>query len=138
MKSKVLNAIFVVFAAALPPATLAEIHRCTDEYGNVAFLQLPCPVESREAVEASDESDSNNDDEEEGDGNPKAWPESEVPPPPVPSSRLTGELLEDCKKRYRDRIDEIDAEMRTGFSLEQGEMYKEKLRALTQQLRACG
>ena len=47
------------------------------------------------------------------------------------------ELTEQCKKRYRDQIDAIDAEMRRGYSSEQGEAYRETLRGLTEQLRAC-
>ena len=48
------------------------------------------------------------------------------------------ELIEECKDNYRDQIDEIDAEMRRGYSSAQGEAYRERLRTLTQQLRACG
>jgi len=56
--------------------------------------------------------------------------------PRVESSR-SGELAQQCKKRYRDRIDAIDAEMRRGYSSAQGEAYREQLRVLTQQLRRC-
>ena len=47
------------------------------------------------------------------------------------------ELTQQCKKRYRDQIDTIDAEMRRGYSSVQGETYRERLRVLTQQLRQC-
>jgi hypothetical protein len=47
------------------------------------------------------------------------------------------ELTEQCKKKYRDEIDAIDAEMRRGYSSAQGEQYREQLRGLTQKLRAC-
>jgi hypothetical protein len=47
------------------------------------------------------------------------------------------ELIQQCKKRYRDQIDVIDAEMRRGYSSAQGETYRERLRVLTQQLRRC-
>ena len=53
------------------------------------------------------------------------------------SSREPGEEIDACKKRYRDQIDAIDAEMRTAFSPEQGDVYKERLLALTRQIRAC-
>ena len=68
-----------------------------------------------------------------------------VAPPPVqkppvlrstPTSR-SPEQIEECKNNYRDQIDEIDAQMRRGYSSEQGEAYRERLRTLTQQLRAC-
>ncbi|MDH3613478.1 MAG: DUF4124 domain-containing protein [Gammaproteobacteria bacterium] len=54
------------------------------------------------------------------------------------STRARDEALtEQCKKRYRDQIDAIDAQMRSGYSSEQGEIYREQLRALTERLRAC-
>jgi len=42
-----------------------------------------------------------------------------------------------CKQHYRDAIDDIDAEMRRGYSSEQGEAYRQQLRQLTEKLRAC-
>jgi Domain of unknown function (DUF4124) len=42
-----------------------------------------------------------------------------------------------CKKRYRDQIDAIDAQMRSGYDSAQGEAYRERLRVLTSSLRAC-
>ncbi len=42
-----------------------------------------------------------------------------------------------CKKRYRDEIDAIDAQMRSGYDSAQGEAYRKRLRALTNSLRAC-
>jgi len=42
-----------------------------------------------------------------------------------------------CKQHYRDAIDEIDAEMRRGYSSEQSEAYRQRLRLLTEKLRAC-
>ncbi len=47
------------------------------------------------------------------------------------------EAVEQCKKRYRDQIDAIDAEMRRGYTSERGEIYRERLRGLTEKLRAC-
>lgn len=56
--------------------------------------------------------------------------------PRAPDSRKD-EITQQCKKRYRDQIDAIDAEMRRGYSSAQGEAYRERLRVLTQQLRRC-
>jgi len=42
-----------------------------------------------------------------------------------------------CKKDYRDRIDAIDAQMRSGYDSAQGEVYRERLRVLTASLRTC-
>ena len=47
------------------------------------------------------------------------------------------EAIEACKQHYRDEIDEIDAEMRGGYGSEQGEVYRQRLRLLTEKLRAC-
>jgi len=70
-------------------------------------------------------------------------PSAEAAPPAV-SRRLprvdesrSDELIRQCKKRYRDQIDAIDAEMRRGYSSAQGEAYRARLRVLTQQLRQC-
>lgn len=47
------------------------------------------------------------------------------------------EAVERCKKKYRDQIDAIDAEMRSGYTSQQGEAYRQRLRGLTEKLRAC-
>ena len=47
------------------------------------------------------------------------------------------EEIQTCKKHYRDAIDEIDAEMRSGYGSEQGEVFRQRLRQLTEKLRAC-
>ena len=47
------------------------------------------------------------------------------------------EAAERCKKKYRDQIDAIDAQMRSGYTSEQGEAYRQRLRGLTEKLRAC-
>jgi len=116
-----ITAPLILLTAALTPTAHADIYKCTDEHGNVAYLQTPCPAE--EAVQDEELTE--------------ASPAPQSPDVQVPSSRRPGEPLDDCKKRYRDQIDEIDAEMQTVFSSEQGEAYKEKLLALTKQLRAC-
>lgn len=53
------------------------------------------------------------------------------------SSKRSPEATAQCKKGYRDAIDEIDVRMRQGYSSEQGEVYRERLRGLTEGLRAC-
>jgi len=49
----------------------------------------------------------------------------------------SSEDVAQCKKKNRDAIDAIDAEMRRGYSSEQGEAYRQRLRVLTERLRAC-
>jgi hypothetical protein len=130
--------LFIAFIAVSPTATPAEIYKCIDEYGNVAYLQLPCPAESAEAAELNQDNAADVADPEQHQDTKESPPAPETPAEQVPSSRRPGELLDDCKKRYRDQIDEIDAEMRVAFSPEEGELFKEKLLALTRELRACG
>jgi hypothetical protein len=55
---------------------------------------------------------------------------------PVASNR-SAEEVEACKEPHRDAIDNIEAEMLRGYSAEQGEIYKQELRTLTQAMRAC-
>ena len=119
----------ILLIAALTPAAHAEIYKCKDEHGNVAYLQTPCPVEKPEATPVTQEADAEI-------AEPVQY-EEVTESLSEPSSRRPGEQLKDCKKRYRDQIDEIDAEMLTAFSPEQGAEYKERLLALTKHLRAC-
>ena len=42
-----------------------------------------------------------------------------------------------CKKPIRDQIDVIDVQMRSGYTSEQGKIYMQELRVLTQKLRGC-
>jgi hypothetical protein len=114
---------FCCLMVVCEPSAHADIYKCTDEDGNVAYLQLPCPATKAAATEVARDADSDTD--------------IAAPQPPTPSSRLENESLENCKKRYRDQIDEIDAEMRADYSPEQSDSYMERLRPLTQQLRAC-
>lgn len=133
-----LSVSFILFTAALMPAAHADIYQCTDEYGNVAYLQTPCPAEKVEEPAVTDDADVLVAEAAEGEEMTESPPEPQSSAAQIPSSRQPGEPLEACKKRYRNQIDEIDAEMRTAFSPEQGDVYKERLLALTRQLRACG
>ena len=128
----------IVLTVALVPAAQAEIHKCTDEHGNVAYLQTPCPAEKTEDADATRDVDDLADDVAESEWVPESSPEPQPDEVEIPSSRQPGEPLRACKNRYRDQIDEIDAEMRASFSPEQAEAYKQRLLVLTRQLRACG
>jgi len=124
-----LSVSLILLVAALAPAAHADIYKCKDEHGNVAYLQTPCPVEKAVETPVTDDTDAKIAE--------PAQVEEVAESLPEPSSLRPGEQLNDCKKRYRDQIDEIDAEMQTAFSPEQGAAYKETLLALTKQLRAC-
>ena len=129
--------LLIMLISALASAAYADIYKCTDEHGNVAYLQTPCPVEEAEKPAATHDEDAQVVEAEQDDYVPESTPERRSTEASVPPSRRAGETLQGCKKRYRDQIDEIDAEMRTAFSPEQGAAYKDRLLVLTKQLRAC-
>lgn len=132
-----LIASLILLAAAPASVAHADIYKCTDEHGNVAYLQTPCPVAEAEESPATDDEDKRTDEAAQDEEATESISEPEPPVAQAAPSRRPGEQVEDCKKRYRDQIDEIDAEMRTAFTPEQGAVYKERLLVLTRQLRAC-
>jgi hypothetical protein len=108
----------LLLLAALPANADTEIHKCVDADGNVAYQQTPCPVAKEET--------------------PEVVEQTEQPTQAPVASNLTDEEVEACKEPLRDAIDEVEAEMLRGFSPEEGEAFKVKLRTLTQEMRACG
>jgi hypothetical protein len=115
----------LILLIALPANADTEIHKCVDAEGNVAYQQTPCPVvkDVAETVELPEQIEE-----------PK---EEEVSRVPVASNQ-SREEIEACKDPLREAIDEIEAEMLRGFSPQDGEEFKVKLRTLTQEMRACG
>lgn len=125
-------ALFLV-ACALPGPVLGQtpVHKCKDAQGNVVYSQLPCkdeiPAKSDESADAKE----------------AEQPEPETPTAPPP--RTDGAQRESqsdenraaCRKRYRDAIDEIDAEIRREYTAEKDGEYKQRLLALTRNLREC-
>ena len=102
-----------------------EIYKCVDADGGIAYQQTPCPVEKKNpvVVEQSEQAEELEEDA----------------PSQVPVvSNQTHEEVEACKDPLRDAIDAVEAEMLRGFSPDQGEEFKVKLRTLTQEMRACG
>jgi len=107
----------------------AEIYKCTDAEDNLIYQQIPCPTPASETekVEALLTQDRDNrEDTTEHAGKPVEVTATKTP-----------EVVAQCKKQHRDAIDAIDAEMRQSYSPEQGETYRQRLRVLTEQLRAC-
>ena len=128
-----LPGLCLVLATAAGAQT--EIHKCTDADGGIVYSQLPC---------APKQSDSQSD------------PEVEEQPADSPESRaddydyeeLVAQQMEAgpakseeevaaCKKRYRDQIDLIDAEIQREYAEEKADDYKQRLLQLTRQLRQC-
>jgi hypothetical protein len=115
---------WLILLLAFPASADIEIHKCVDADGNVAYQQTPCPVIEEQVDETA---------------SPEQGLPSEEQPgqTPVASNRSEDEI-EACKDPLRDAIDEIEAEMLRGFSPQQAEAFKAKLRTLTQEMRACG
>ena len=104
-----------LFTVTLTPAAHADIYKCKDEHGNVAYLQTPCPVENVKESPATENDDARIVEPAQDEDVIESSPEPQSPEVQIPSSRRPGEPLDDCKKRFRDQIDEIDAKMQTGI-----------------------
>ena len=121
-------------AGCLPGVAVAQtpIHRCKDADGGVVYSQLPCkdeaPAEQDAAQDAEDEPES---------PEPLMVPVVVAPPDAVQDEAEPDESTAACQKRYRDAIDEIDAEIRREYAPEKDAEYKQRLLALTRKLRAC-
>jgi hypothetical protein len=111
---------------AFPASADIEIHKCVDADGNVAYQQTPCPIVADQA------------DETEPEPSEQASISEQQPEKAPAASNRSEEEVEACKNPLRDAIDEIEAEMLRGFSADQAESFKAKLRTLTQEMRACG
>lgn len=48
-----------------------------------------------------------------------------------------GSNARECKEKYQEQIDKLDAQMRTGYSSAQGDAFREQRRSLRDQLRQC-
>ena len=116
-----------IFSIALfllaAPDVLADIYKCVDQDGNIAYQQTPCPVES----ETSETLQLDDADEDGAARTPQA----------NGAVNRSSRDVEACKGPLRDAIDQIEAEMLNGYSPEQGEEFKSRLRGLTDEMRAC-
>lgn len=105
------------------------IHQCKDADGGVVYSQLPCkdevPAKSDEPEESTEPVQSEN-------------AVAELPDTDdTHVDERSGERRSACKKRYRDEIDLIDAEIRREYTPEKDAEYKQRLLALTRKLREC-
>jgi len=116
--------IVVSFCVLNTASAQTPIHKCTDADGGVVYSQLPCAPQKSVESEKTD---------------PEAKAESaETSIPDIPQEEP--ELETDrsaCKKRYRDAIDAIDAEIGREYSPDKAEQYKQRLLFLTRKLRQC-
>lgn len=136
---KIIAGFVLVTALFLSFEARAEIYRCKGDDGNPIFQQMPC-AQKKPAEHEAEETTTN------GAGDEKDAPVESTEAitvsngkgaVPLPEDPNPPEVVQLCKKKYRDAIDEIDAEMRQRYSSEQGEAYRQRLRVLTEQLRAC-
>lgn len=124
---RLINLVTIALWSAGAMAT--EIHTCPLPDGTVMYSQLPCPTE--EPVENSDTPVSDENallDDEEADAIAVTADEDEPADP---------QDVAECKQRYRDAIDAIDLELRENYRPELADDYKQRLLALTRQLREC-
>lgn len=130
MRVKVIAALAALLLIDTASAQ-TEIHKCTDADGNVAYSQLPCTLQNIAKAEKTE---------------PKAKTERATPLPAA-QEKLTSDTLQEepeqkidrsaCKKRYRDAIDVIDAEIGREYSSDKAAQYKQRLLLLTRKLRQC-
>ena len=108
-----------------------QIHKCTDADGGVVYSQLPCTPQKTVESKKID---------------PDAKAESAIPASerqelstyetPQEEQELAANRSA-CKKRYRNAIDAIDAEIGREYSPDKAEQYKQRLLLLTRKLRQC-
>ena len=117
-----------------------EIHKCTDADGGIVFSQLPCVALETQAEEVEAEEQAETAEPFPAPPTPSV---TENPPQDAPLTETSGDDAESeatraaCRKRYRDAIDEIDAEIRRDYSPDKAEEFKQRLLALTRKLRQC-
>lgn len=128
MRSFIYGMVTTVLLLACVDAP-ADVFKCSDADGGIIYQQTPCPESEPEKEELKNESP-----QEASETENAADPDRS---PPAVIAAKSPEVVAQCKKKYRDAIDEIDAEMRHGYTSEQGEVYKQRLLVFTEQLRAC-
>ena len=103
-------------------AAQTTIYECTDADGGVSYSQLPCPAPAPAEAEEPD-------------------PVEDVEPEQVeaeqPDSPVVSPVQTECKKRIREQIDAIDAEIGQDYSPDKADEYKRRLLELTRELRKC-
>ena len=123
------------------PVTASEIYKCVDKDDNITYQQMPCPEEVEEAeVPETVIAEMEVDEPAEAAATPVANNMSAPGPTPRRGrSRSVDpvDAVEACKMPIRNMIDAVEAEMRQGYSPEQGELFKTELHGLTERLRAC-
>lgn len=121
----------VCFCLAGTASAQTQIHKCTDADGGVVYSQLPCVSQKSmesEKTEPETKVESQTPDLAAREPSTAQVPQEE---PKLEADRSA------CKKRYRDAIDAIDAEINREYTPEKAEQYKQRLLVLTRELRQC-
>ena len=107
----------------------AEIYACEGDDSVMSYQDQPCSVPAPEDADGEAKADPS------AEADPKS-PQAvaELPTTVVPKD---AELVAACKKRYRDAIDRLYAELASGDAPDELEEYREQARALSQQLIRC-
>ncbi len=129
-------------AAATPLVCFSSepvIHRCPLPDGTFAFQETPCAQTLTDSdIASSEEQQSAAPTDDFFDFvNPFDQTDEEIPQPQQSTRRVITADRTECEKTTRDAIDAIDAEMRNGYSKEEGKKYLADLLELTRELRAC-
>ena len=127
------NFVMLLAAYCLTATAMAQtpIHQCKDAEGGVVYSQLPCKDEEPAKEEPAEEAVQPVSQEALFVASELRAPDSEAAEPESDENTAA------CKKRYRDEIDEIDAEIRREYTPDKDAEYKQRLLALTRALRAC-
>ena len=108
-----------------------EIHKCTDADGGIVYSQLPCPAAKADVPDEAEAAEKTEEDSTTANEDDYIVFQVEDRAP-----RSADEVAA-CKKKYRDQIDAIDAEIKREYSAEKADNYKRRLLQLTRQLRLC-
>jgi hypothetical protein len=135
----IISCIVLLTLSFSAPAVASEIYKCVDKDDNITYQQMPCPEEVEEAEVPETVIAEMADDEPAVDAatTPVANNMSTPSPAPRRGRNQSVDPVEQCKMPIRNMIDAIEAEMRQGYSPEQGELFKTELHGLTERLRSC-
>ena len=109
----------------------AEIYKCTEADGGIVYSQLPCAPKT--TVEPKKTEPDKKAETVQTVSAKRELPVTEDPQKEPESEASTAA----CKKRYRDAIDAVDAEIGREYSREKSDQYKQRLLVLTRKLRQC-
>lgn len=133
MRNPFLVLVLAGLLASAAAVAQTQIYTCKNADGGIEYSQLPCREQEPDEAEKQPVVAQKAQD----DASEKPAVEFAVTESPRDEPEPTADEAA-CKKRYRDAIDAIDAEIMTEYSAEKAGEYKQRLLVLTRKLRACG